>query len=459
MTDTPTNDDSLDKDDEDKDQKGKGKKGKRPRAPKQKGMGAIIIKLGRPYNMPASHLDKRLHQTAHLCSVARNAAATNWLLWRRAHPDWQPNDPYNAPPTKIKTSPRRPKDPTKPPINPEDRKDSPIAPRLYLSRELNHAVRDAAPSLSSNIASCCVQHVIKALKRKTSYVKKERGFKGRWFWESILLNEDSLPNYRNSEFINAPKSSTKLIYSDDGCYVQFSLFSKECRERVLAPIVRLHVKDLSNGHRRILKQLTNGTMPLCDSQITFFRGDWYINLSYKLPTSAIALPKDRVLTVEPCGPNDPRPFRLYWTNEDGDARTWDVGAGRPLTMEYRRIQAIRRAVRSKGYMGHGQQKQHSRTSHMSDRVILLCDRFRKQTVADIIRLAISERCGSILYHEPTMPVRENTWFADQDVPMDWTKFESHLANKSINTGLEYHTERIGMAEWQPKYRPRKGKAG
>ena len=80
----------------------------------------------------------------------------------------------------------------------------------------------------------------------------------------------------------------------------------------------------------------------------------------------------------------------------------------------------------------------------------MCARFSKQMVADIISLSIRERCGSILYREPTMPVRDHCWFAGQDVPMDWVAFAARLAHKCEVSGIEYDVTRIGMAEWRPR---------
>ena len=438
--------------DDSKNGKGKGDKKKKAavRFIKKKGVGALVIKLGRPEGMTTRRFHALLHDIANKCAIARNAGVTHWLMWRRANPDWKKGDPYVAPAPLIKVTPRKPKDPTKPRKPPTD---GPLGPRLFISREISRVMNASVVGVSPSVISCCAQGWQDAFTNKTSYKDKERGYKGRWVWESILLNENSLPNYKNSEIIPVPKQQAKLFYTSDECKIRLPLLSKKSGWRIISPIVRLEVKGMSCGQRRILRNIADGTLARCDSQLTFARGEWYLNLTYKMPTVGSGLPKDRVLTVEPCGGDDPRPFRLYWTNEDdGEKRTWDVGAGRPLEAEYQRIQAKRRAIKGRPYKGKGCFVQSKRTRPMSDRVTNLCARFRKQTVSDIIKIAIRERCGTIIYREPTIPVRDYTWFAEHDVPMNWEPFTNQLIHRTIFVkGIDCEVVRIGKPEWYPKY--------
>jgi ribosomal protein L37E len=87
---------------------------------------------------------------------------------------------------------------------------------------------------------------------------------------------------------------------------------------------------------------------------------------------------------------------------------------------------------------------------MSRYVVDMCSRFAKQTVADLIKLAIREQCGKIVYREPTQPVKDCGWFSTQDVPMDWTSFETKLKHRCSISGLEFVSEKIRMEEWRPK---------
>lgn len=416
-----------------------------PRKAKKTNVGVLRLKIARPYGMPTSRFEQLLHLAARLCAMARNAAVTNWYTWRITHPDWKPGDYYEAPAPKIKVK-EKPLDPEKP------QKDPDSAPRLFWSRAINDAAGRAAEMLNRGVVSACVQQIQKYLHGKVPYTHKERGFKSNYRWEAILCAEDSIPNYRSNESIPMLKATMQLVYSDDECSIRIPLLSRQSGYRTISPRVRLHCSDLKTGHRRILRQLADGTLPLCDSQLNCVNGVWYAYITYQLPTNAVNLPRNRILFIEPgC---DKRPFVLKWM-ENGEEMAWDIGNGIPLVNEYRRVQARRMAIRHRGYKGHGVARQERTTRPLSRYVTNLADRFKKQTIAAIIRKAIDLQCGSIIYRTPTQPVKDKCWFGKNDMPMDWTAFEGHLSHRCHHTGLEYDTEHIGLYEWQGKDKPRK----
>ena len=409
--------------------------------------GILSVKLGRPRGMPRKRLEALLEQTRRDCCRARNAAVTHWLLWRRQNPTWEPGGDYTPPARKIRRSAKRKREQNE---RAKERKDPAYAPREFLSRELYGVAIEAVPTLNTSVASSCKEEVIVRLKAKTPY---NHDGDAEWVWQAILDAEVSLPTWRGGR-IPCPRSVMRLEYTDDHCTLRFPLLSKKSGYRILSPTVNLDVADLTRGKRRILRKLATGEMRLADSQIVEAKGKWYAQLCYQVPVNAVDLPKDRVLILRPALPDDPRPFTCEWMDEEGHQRHWDMGNGKPLVAEHRRVIARRRAIRhrySDGCgSGHGRQRWAKSIKPMSRYVVDMCSRFQKQTVADIIKLAIRERCGTILYREPTMPVREHCWFAKHDVPMDWVAFEARLAFKCEISGLDYDKQRIGMAEWRPK---------
>jgi len=405
-------------------------------------MVAILeIKLGRPYQMPARRMEKLLEQARRDCCKARNAAITHWLLWRRQHPDWEPGGEYDPPPRKIRRTEKPPKPDAKPP------KDPPYGPREFLSRELYAVASGAARTLNTSLASSCVQDVVSRLKSKTPY---NHDGNARWVWRAILDSEVSLPTWRGGK-IPAPRSVVTLHYSEDECWVRFPLLSKRAGYRTLSPQVRLHVSDLTAGNRRLLRKIVSGEIRLADSQLYEKKGRWYFQACYELPTPE-ELQSERVLTLEIGKPDSDYPFRLRWTDSDGKDRDWTAGKAKPLIAEYRRIQARRRAIRWRyrdgAGSGHGRQRWAKAIKPMERAVRDLCSRWQKQFVADVIKHAIKEGCGAILYREPTMPLREKTLFASQDVPFDWTSFLGRLRFKAEAKGVRFNVTRMGMKEWQ-----------
>jgi len=410
-------------------------------------IGILEVKLGRPCQMPERRLRSILEEARRDCCRARNAAITHWLLWRRSNPDWEPGGPYDAPPLKIKRV-AKPVDPSKKPS-----KDPPYAPRAFLSREMYGVAANAVPCLNTSVVSSCAQEVNARLKANTPY---NHDGPARWVWQAVLNAEVSLPTWRGGK-IPLPRSVARLTKTDDACTLRIPLLSRKSSMAVISPVVRLHVSDLSVGRRRILSRLASGELRLADSQIVERKGTWYVQFCYDVPIDAVDLPTDRVLTVCPSLPGARRPFSLMWIADDepGDVNCfWGIGNGRPLIAEYRRVVARRRALRARYSdgcgSGHGRKRWYRTIKPLSRCVTDMTSRFTKQTVADIIKKAIEQRCGSILYREPTMPVRNIGWFAKSDVPFDWVSFESRLSFKCETHGIEYDKQRIGVAEWRPK---------
>lgn len=408
--------------------------------------GVISLKLGRPLGMTIKRLEAFLETARCDASKARNAAVVHWYIWRRQHTDWTPGDVYEAPAAKIMRKPKARQDGKCP-------KDSPLGPRLFLSRELYAVAREASPNLSASLASSCVQDVISRLKANTPY---NHDGEARWQWQAILSHEVSLPSWRFGA-VPCPNNVCRLVYNDHACTLHFPLLSKQSGYRQMSPTVRLHVGDMSVGHRRLLRKIADGELKMKDSTLVQAKGKWFLRLVYDVPAKGLGLSPDRVLWILPDLPEGKRPFVLSYPNGETGRKTWGIGNGLPLVAEYRRVVARRRAIRyrySDGCgKGHGRQRWYKSIRPIARAVRDMQQRFEKQTIADIIAFAIRDGCGAILYREPTMPVRERSWFAKRDVPFAWTEFEARLRFKTETSGLAYNGRpRIGMQEWKGEKR-------
>jgi len=421
--------------------------------------GILELKLGRPLQMPKRRLDALLRQARRDCCKARNAAIMHWYDWRHQHPNWQPGDPYEAPAAKIKRAAK---------ANGKPAKDSPLGPRLFLSRELYGVATTAAPYLSGSVASSCVQEVIVRLKANTPY---NHDGEARWQWQAILSHETSLPKFERGR-IPMPTSGAVLGYAglvpeankpgkgdvaracESGCALRFALLSKASGYSTLSPIVRIEAGDLSAGRKRLLRKLASGELKLRDSALVEKKGAWFAQLCYEVPVKALGLPVDRVLTLWPALPDARRPFRLTWRDDEGEAADVGFGNGLPVVAEYRRLRARDRAIRYRSRdgcgRGHGKEGVYRTIRPITRTVRDMFSRFEKQTCSDVVKRAIDYGCGAVLYREPTMPVRERAWWAKQDVPFGWAEFEARLKFKCETAGLEYAKERVRFAEWLPE---------
>jgi hypothetical protein len=405
-------------------------------------IGILSLKLGTPLRMPHRRLEGLLLEARRDCCKARNAAMLHWYVWRRQHPDWQPGDNYKAPEPKIKR---------KPSGNGKTPKDSLLGPRLFLSRELYGEAVKAAPMLAGSLASSCAQDVIARLKSNTPY---NHDGAARWQWQAILNHEVALPTWRLG-VIPCPNNCCELIYDDYRCTLRFPLLSKQSGWKILSPTVRLDAGDLTRGNRRILREIADGKRKMKDSMICQAKGKWFLRLVYDVPAKANGLPRNRVLWLMPALPNQKYPFVLSYPEEDGEREEKTFGKAKPLVAEYRRVIARRRAIRyrySGGCgKGHGQQRWYKSIRPMQRMIRDMQERWEKQFIADLLKFAHRHNCGTILYREPTIPVRGHTWFAAQDVPFRWSEFEARLANKAQAEGFDYNAKpRMGMQEWRPK---------
>lgn len=420
-----------------------------------KGVSILEVPLGRPLAMTERRHRKLLAEMRRECCLARNAAVLHWYVWRREHPDWKPGGAYDPPAAKIQ---RKPKPDAKP------AKDSPVGPRLFLSRELYAVACEAAPRLAASIVSGCVQDVLQWLKARMPY-NHDGGAQYRW--QAVLAHEINLPTWRCGQ-IPVPARASSLGYlgrssrpmrsvdavCNDHAALAAPLLSKASGYRELSPAVLVEVKDLSAGRKRILRRLAAGELKLCDFSLYERKpGKWVAQLVYPVERTACGLPADRVMELRPGLPGDRFPFTLSWTGEDGQSRRWGVGLGKPLVAEYRRVVARRRAIRAKqaGGKGHGKGRFYRSIRPLARAVKDQQDRFVKMLAEDVLKAAVREGCGLVVYREPSLPIRERSWFAAADVPFDWTALGAYLAHKlRVRGGLEFDVQRIRMAEWKPK---------
>lgn len=444
---------------------GKKKKGKKkenlPKPPKKEGQTVLRIKLGRPYGMPERAFHRLLHNASWACVLSRHAALMTWYRWKIQNPDWKPGDYYDAPPRRQKV--RKGYD-----EHDLNTRGGAMAPKTLEDRTMYYAACDESPMLAPAVKGCCSREVVGKLKTKTRW--DHRG-NAKWLWQMPLLHEGRMLSFTNTYSIPLPPNNIVLTYTEDECKVRLKMLDKHSGWKNNEPEVRLLVGDMTNGHRRILRKLVNKDELIPKtSYVTFVEngktrkdargkypdGNWFLCLTYKTPTNAVDCPKERQLVVEPCGGEDDRPFRAYWTDEGGEERSWGIGNGRPYLAQCRRADDKRRAIRSLPRKGHGCRKQASRGKMVSRYMSNLYPKFREQIARDITRLAIRERCGTVVYRKPSEPVKDMSWFAENNAYMNWEDLNSKIERKCLQIeGLHYHVVRVYKKEWITRNKSRK----
>ena len=139
----------------------------------------------------------------------------------------------------------------------------------------------------------------------------------------------------------------------------------------------------------------------------------------------------------------------------GDSKMYEAQHGRLDT----RRQMIRYRSRDGTGRGRGKKRMYRNLKPMSRAFVNLENRFTHQLIADILKACIANDCGTLVYREPTMPIREDRmWFRRLPgkwglIPFGWSVFESDLRHKmEANViAMDKKMTRIGAAEHREKF--------
>lgn len=412
----------------------------------------LQIKLGCCLSGPTRRFYQDLDRIAKDANRARISICENWKAWKREHSDWEPEQRRDR-----KGDPKF------------DDKGNPVMESEMISQdawnELYHAARGIVPHLSSSIVADCWNQVGKRLRQSTAW--DHRG-EADYVWQAILANETASPSYRGI-CIPAMRSESVLgydgmlsksglskteLFSRSGCVFQFPMFSLVSGRAVRHGIVRLLIGKKSRGHRRIIRDIAARKLPLRDSLLVKKGKNWFLNLTYKHPGFPVALNKDRVAALMMNDPSQASPFLLRLPE---GSRPYYLGCGKVFEAEHLRIQMRRRVIRARyrdgSKRGRGKKKFFAGLRPYERSFRDLQDRIQKLVIADIVRLMIQHDCASITYREPTMPVREFSWFAARGIPFNWSVFNARLKFKLAHHGIKFpkRWDRMRMAEYRELY--------
>lgn len=394
----------------------------------------INLKLGACLTAPTKRNRTDLAEVATELNLARNAAVRHFVRWREDHPDWQGK-----------------------------------GKRLIENEnEMYHAARAAAPNVNSKIVSSACQDVRKYL---TGNVPYDHTGSARWRWQAILRFEINACSFR-SQCIPAPCQDSVFCYGGDvtrelsrnvheriaGCgsdsaVVRFPLYSREAGRSVVDAVCRVEVRQLSRGNRKLLKRIARGEVRMCDSKVVLSRrGDWEFQLVYAAEGAVQVCDPLRIATLVP---GMDSPFALMLPGGEKP-----IGRGWILENERKQVVGRRRAMqhRSRHGAGSGHGKAHffGKVRPLSRRWNDFADTWAKEVAAHVIDRCIADDCGTLLYREPTKPVREVTWFSKHGIPFDWTRFASVLTNAASKSGVVFPSpntkdnKRLTMAEWRER---------
>lgn len=211
----------------------------------------------------------------------------------------------------------------------------------------------------------------------------------------------------------------------------------------------ISTKQLSSGHKKLIRRCISGDLKLADSKIVLKDDSWYWHLPIAIPFEPMN--SDAVMhlwpTIPPEGISQGRPFRIAF--EDG-GRDWFVGDGRYLLSQETRFTRVKKEIgwryRQRNGTGHGRKKIDAQTAKYGRRLMNIRDEFRRRAIADVVRQADRRRIGRLIFHEPTNPVKERLWFAESGTDFDWTRFGADLKNALAKIGTTVEVQKLNMKE-------------
>lgn len=394
----------------------------------------IEFKIGACVNAPTKRLYALLRETQAACSKARNAMVRHWVRWREDNPEWTPAQ-------------RRVRD-----GSPKVTKDGkPVMESLFCSQdvenELYHVGRRVAPNVRPLIISHCRGEVVDLLKAKLPYNHEGTS---RFRWEGVLAFEVASPSYKGDNPIPCPSADATLTCTESECTLEFSLLSKDSGYANTTFKVRLEKRQLSAGNRRLAEKIANTPKMLRDSKIVFKRGAWFFQCCYATDEATSTLDAERVCVLTPQTDKVSHPFELKLP----DGRAWKMGHAGILEAEYTRLVLRRKTIRHRHKTGvgkgHGRGRFESIVQPWSRAYYDMEDRYRKQLCADIVEACERNNAGSLLYREPSLPLRERVWYGARGVPFDWTRFLSQLSHACMKRGIVLVQEGSGAKKRQPR---------
>lgn len=420
------------------------------------------------------------------CNRMRSAVQRKYLQWREDNPSWSVSKEEAKRRNKEIAETRA--------LNKQRKIDGqeplPLPEKISTlfgleEKILYHWARSVATRVSSQIGSNIAQ---KAKSELTANVPYDHAFgktnadgSRKLVCDALVNDEISRKTYR-SFTIPCLRSTTLFAYqgyatgrankagsrSDvtgaNCCYVDVVLWSTDSPFQQKSLRFRLNLKSREAGHRKILAKIAKGEIRMADSQLVKKDGQWYFQMAYNPEPKDYQLNPARTAVLVP-GSGD-SPFYIGFFDENGELfATRSIGNGRAYKMQLQRLTLRRRALQYRyrfgARKGRGRKSFFQKRNMETRSGLYLQAGFRKQAVAEIMKMVRVFDCGTMLYREPTKPVRVHSaiWFNQQDANFDYTIFLESLKHKMAAHRVDFSSDRIDMKHWKEMILEKSTEAG
>lgn len=467
--------------------------------------GVLEMKLGFCLTAPTKRAIADLHDVALQCNVVRNGVTRYWERWREDHPDWKPEQrrdrkgeakvarkmtvekPWRIKQVKDLLTKGQAKEDAngnvflvdahktgEAPIGKMIAKfdEAPVLEHPAYSQDLEngmyHRGCELAPAVGCSIIAQLRSEVLDRLKTKMPYTHPGEA---KFRWEGILKYECARDCYRAIS-IPAPNSITVVGYdglisrdiskglserlrrlAHSNAIVRLQLFSRESGRANLDHVFWIEARQLPHGKKAILRKVVSGEWKLCDSKVVYKRDGWYYQMAYKQPQKSLNLNKQNVAALLMNPANASHPLSIRFKRADGKVITWQLGDANMLLAEYKRLEQRRAAIKERykvagsGRKGHGRQRAYRSQKPLTRKLNDLQEVFTNYVVASIIKFCTRHDCGTVIYREPSLFLRDFSWFSKKGkITYNWTSLCSKLKHKMWVNGIDLEIKRMGCKE-------------
>lgn len=314
------------------------------------------------------------------------------------------------------------------------------------SGKMYHAVTEELPELGSDVASSLSKSVAEYLSGKVDW---RRGFteegRRRKRSDAIASYEDRPPFFTDVSIPVANKYTT--VQYGDTCSVFVRNVTRKNGEQ-LGLSFEVSLKGVPTGMKRHLVKFASGSK-MSDSKLIWNRTkkQWYWHIKVDVEQQN-ALDKDKSLILSPAL-GDNANERMFFLSIPG-MRDWGIGDGRYLLAQTNRLVGLRKEIgwryKQKMGAGHGRKKIDAAISKRNHQLANIRGEVRRRAISDIINQCKRHCAGTLIYKEPTGPVKTKTWLASVELEFDYTRFANDLKNACSKAGIEFKKKKLKMEE-------------
>ncbi len=332
----------------------------------------------------------------------------------------------------------------------------------FVTPEIQKRIRQAIKDHYAMVNDQCVQLAIQRLWKDAIKKKSSKGSVLRWI--RILADDGEFPSVSSPQPIpfNSRNSGIIVPPSDDEdfqLYLHLDRIEQPGRKKATSTKqrVRLKTRDHKTVRKRaILWKIAEGKeYEFAGSHLVYreSKNKWFAHICYrKRKTAKPKVNPDRVAFLRPARQ------RPWWLRIDGyhhymggqDGRHVAHTRQQLLTSRWGRQESYKHA--SDARRGHGRDRANGRVYLLKDRWNDFSKTANERLVHDVVTKCVEEKCGRLIYYQPTGAARENRFLhlagkvpgRVDNTSWGWSQVHDLLARKCKELGIELTTRKFGQ---------------